>query len=156
MKKRTIILTVTGLGLATALFASNIDHQRVAGMGSMHKGQMMFSKIIKQLDLTDTQKEQLKSLKESKRKAMKEKFKALKEQRKELRKSFDASSFMTANHFDKESFKESIQKRREAMRVFMEANQDKMVEQRANTMEQVFNILTPEQREKLIQLSKKQ
>ncbi len=124
-------------------------------MGGIHKGHMMFGKIIKQLDLTDEQKEQLKSLRESKRQAMQEKFKALKQQRKALRKSFDASSFMTADYFDKEAFKESIQKRREAMKAFVEKNQDKMIEQRANTMEQVFNILTPEQREKLIQLSKK-
>lgn len=161
MKKRTFILTLTGLGLATALFASGMDHQRFEEIGDMQRSHMMgskhvmFGKLMKQLDLSDTQRTEIRSLMKIKRQEMKEKFQSFKEERKALRKSFDASQFMSAEHFDKEAFKEVLRKRRAAIMAFMQEHQEEMLENRANTMQKIFDILTPEQREKVIQLSQK-
>ncbi len=71
------------------------------------------------------------------------------------RQGIDASKFMTKDSFDKEAFKKAKMEKW--------AQQDEMRKQRraarldrmADRMEKIFKVLTPEQREKLIELSQK-
>ena len=153
MKKLTTAILVT-LGLGTALFAcpaGGDDHR-----GSAYKNSM--KKIMKQLDLTSEQKEQMRALKESRKEMMQAKRKSCDENRKSMRAQMkpDLSKFMTANSFNKEAFKQEMQKKFEAKRAMKEKRKVAMMEQRADHMEKMFNILTPEQRIKWIELSKEQ
>ncbi len=153
MKKLTTAALLT-LGLGTALFAcpAGGNDQR----GGEHKNGMQ--KIMKQLDLSSEQREQLKTLKESRKNMMQAKRKSCKEDRKAMKGQMkpDMSKFMTANTFDKDAFKQEMHKKFEAKRAMMETKKTTMMEYRANNMEKMFNILTPEQRIKWIELSKKQ
>jgi len=151
MKKLTTAVLLT-LGLGTALFACSADG--CEKRGGAYKNRM--HKVIKQLDLSDAQKEQMKDLKESRKVAMKEKRKEFRENRKAMRAQMkpDMSTFMTANTFDKVAFKQEMQKKFEARHAMKESRKDAMLESRADNMEKIFNILTPEQRIKWIELSK--
>jgi periplasmic protein CpxP/Spy len=153
MKKLTTVALLT-VGLGTALFAcpSGGDGQRGGG----YKNGMQ--KIMKQLDLSSEQKDQLKTLRESRKAMMQTKRKEFKENRKSMRAQMkpDMSTFMTANTFDKEAFKQEMQKKHEARRAMRDSKKSSMLESRADNMEKMFNILTPEQRIKWIELSKTQ
>jgi protein CpxP len=151
MKKTTIALLLT-VGLGTALFAFGPGGHGCGpngGHGSIYK-------VIKELDLTSKQKEALKKLKSSNRDEMKS---TMKEMRKNMRANMqnmkpDLSTFMTADSFDKEAFKEQMNGKFEEKRKKMEEKKEQMLEKKATSMEQIFNILTPEQRIKWIELSK--
>ncbi len=153
MKKTTIAIIVT-LGLGTALFAFGPGEHRGGPFGGQHKSGMF--KMLKQLDLTEEQQDQMKVLRKSQKEERKAQFKKFRKNRgaKIMGMKPDISIFMTVNNFDKEAFKEEANKRFEAMRELMDSKREIMIDKRADGMEKVFNILTPEQREKLIQLSK--
>ena len=153
MKKKTIALLVT-LGLGTTLFAFGPGGHRG---GPFAGGQPMgMFKLVRTLDLTSEQKTELKSLKKSQRMQMQEKREAFKKDRESMMKQMkpDMSLFMSADSFNKEAFKQEMTKKFEARRKVMETKGAQMLEARASSMEKVFNILTPEQRIKWIELSK--
>lgn len=113
-------------------------------------------KLVKELDLTKEQETVLKSVKESQRAKIREGWKAFKKDRGNMSKPMqsDMNLYMSADNFDKEAFKEEMKKKFEARRKVMETRGADMLENRASSMEKVFNILTPEQRIKWIELSK--
>jgi len=153
MKKKTIALLVT-LGLGTTLFAFGPEGHRG---GPFAGGQPMeMFKLVRTLDLTSEQKTELKSVKKSQKAQMQEKREAFKIGRESMMKQMkpDMSLFMSADNFDKEAFKQEMKKKFEARRKVMETKGAEMLENRASSMEKVFNILTPEQRIKWIELSK--
>jgi len=155
MKKTTIaILATLGLGTATLLACGGPGHK--GGPFGEHRGGMF--KVMKQLDLTSEQKDQMKVLKQERKDHMQTKMKEMKENRKSMMVGMkpDLSTFMTANNFDKEAFKKQMNNKFEAKRQMMESRKSVMLEKRAEGMEKMFNILTPEQRIKWIELSKKQ
>lgn len=155
MKKTTIAILVTlGLGTATLLACGGPGHK--GGPFGEPRGGMF--KVMKQLDLSSEQREQLQTLKESRKNMMQAKRKSCTENRNAMRAQMkpDMSKFMTANTFDKDAFKQEMHKKFEAKRAMMENKKTTMMEYRANNMEKMFNILTPEQRIKWIELSKKQ
>lgn len=157
MKKTTIALLAT-LGLSTALFAFGPGGHKCGHgpFGAEHRGGLF--KLVKQLDLTSEQKDTLKALKKSRKDMMQAKREEMKEKRQEMHQQNrpDMSTFMSAKSFDKEAFKAEVNKKIEAMHKKMEAKKDDMLEKRAEMMQKIFNVLTPEQRVKLIELSKKQ
>ena len=69
--------------------------------------------------------------------------------------SRDMSKFMSAEKFDKEAFKKIMQDNDEKRNERMQKRQAKRIEHKADTMEKIFAILTPQQRTKLIELSQK-
>ena len=167
MRRRTIIATVAGLGIITALFAGKPMmenmHECREGMHKMHgkhHGQNpkeLFKKIRTELDLDDTQKEKFKTIVSGQRDIMKAKFKKLKQEQKSgksKRGMPDMSLFMSADKFDKEAFTKVMQTKQEKRQEMMKKRQSGMIAQRADTLEKIFAILTPQQRTKLIKLSK--
>jgi len=151
MKKTTLAILLTlGLGTATLLACGGPGHHK----GGKHKDGMM--KMVKQLDLTSDQKSALKTMRKANKAERKAKMQAMKENRKQMRTSMrpDMSQFMTADSFDKEAFKTQMNEKIEAKRAMMEGKKVAMLEKRATNMEKVFNVLTPEQRIKWIELSK--
>ena len=152
MKKTTIAILVTlGLGTATLLAFGGPGHK---GGPFGDRGGMF--KVMKQLDLTAEQEEQMDVLKTERKVQMKAKFKEMKKNRKSMMKGMkpDLSTFMSADSFDKEAFKVQMENKFEAKRKMMQSKKSEMLEKRAVGMENVFNILTPEQRVKWIELSK--
>ncbi len=152
MKKLTTAVLVT-LGLGTALFACPAGGDK---RGGAYKDRMQ--NVMKQLDLSSEQKEQMKTLRESRKNVMQAKRKEMKESRKGMREQMrpDMNKFMTANTFDKEAFKQEMKKKHEVRLANREKRQEAMLESRADSMEKMFKILTPEQRTKWIELSKQQ
>lgn len=154
MKKATTAVLLT-LGLGTALvFACPAGGGKFRG-GPDKNG---MKQIMKQLDLSSEQKAQVKTLRESRKEMIQAKRKSCKENRKNMKQQMrpDLSKFMTANSFDKEAFKQEMKKKHEARRAKREERKLAMLENRADHMEKMFNILTPEQRKKWIELSKQQ
>lgn len=153
MKKTAIALLVT-LGLGTTLFAFGPGGHR--GGPFAGKQHMEIFKLVKELDLTSEQETALKLVKESQRAQMREKIEAFKKDRGDMMKQMkpDMNLFMSADSFDKAAFKQEMKKKFEARRKVMETKGAEMLENRASGMEKVFNILTPEQRIKWIELSK--
>jgi len=153
MKKTAIALLVT-LGLGTALFAFGPGGHKCGH--SVGKQNMELFKLVRKLDLTNEQKTALKSIRESQRSQMKDKRKSFKKERRSMMGQMkpDMNAFMSADHFDKEAFKQTMTKKFETRRKTMESKRAAMLENRAAGMEKVFNILTPEQRIKWIELSK--
>jgi Spy/CpxP family protein refolding chaperone len=147
MNKMTIVvLVIWGLGINA--LATGMEGQGKRGG---------FYKLLKQVNLTTEQKTEFKALKKS-RKAMREEHKeASKSKRKEMMKNMqpNMADFMSGKTFDKVAFKKEMNKKFEAMNKAMKERKEAMMDSRANDMEKVFNILTPEQRVKLIELSKK-
>jgi protein CpxP len=155
MKKTTIVMTVL-FGLSTTLFASGFGGKSCQNDRMYQKHS--FYKVMEQLNLSDAQKAQLKALRETKREKHKTEREAMKENRAKrvgmMRKDRDLSQFMTAGKFDKEVFKAVMKKRMEQREQMRAKRSEAMIAKSAESMEKIFNILTPEQREKWIQLSK--
>ena len=147
--KKTVIAQMIALGLGSVLYASGFKgdckHQ-------MHPKDQMF-KVMQQLDLTDAQKQALKDIRESNKKQRTAFKEAMREKRMGSVK-IDMGAFMSANHFDKEAFKKQIRANMGKRVERMQKNIDIKAERRAEHMAKVFAVLTPEQREKWIQLSK--
>ena len=143
MNKKTIIMTAAGLSLVTALFAGcGPKHCDRDQMGPRHEMSMMHD-VFKDLDLSSEQKGQIKDI----MKSSKDEFK---KERPTKGMMPDASTFMTKDSFDKAAFIES-HKKQIAQRM---EQRDIMLTKKAENFEKIFNILTPEQREKFITISK--
>jgi len=104
--------------------------------GKHHRGGHHFKKIMKQLDLTSEQKSALKALKKQKRETMKANREAMKTEKKAV-----LANAVTANGFDKNAFIEGAR-----------AGFEKKIVMKADHMESMMNILTPEQRTKFVEL----
>ncbi|MDD3592634.1 MAG: Spy/CpxP family protein refolding chaperone [Sulfurovum sp.] len=149
--KKTAITMIAALGLSSALMASG------HGMHGCkhHKERSTIYQTIQQLDLTEAQKKELQAFRETQRAERKASRKALKGKRAAKQNRTDLSKFMSAEKFDKEAFKTVMKERMQQREVMREKRREAMIEKRAERMEKFFTILTPEQREKWIQLSKK-
>lgn len=156
MKKTTAALLLTlGLGTATLFAYGGADGQNMQqckhhteGKFKHHRGDGMM-KTLQELNLSDTQKMQLKQIRQE-QKAQRQANK----QAMQARMKPDMAQFMSADKFDKEAYKAQMTQRFEAKRAMMEAKREQMLEKRAEKMEKIFMILTPEQRIKWIELSK--
>jgi len=105
---------------------------------------------MRELNLTSEQKVKLRAIMQSKREQMRA-LRGTKGQKPRV----NLSNFMNSAEFDKEAFKVEMAKV-QALRMAQNSKlRDKRVEMIADTFSKIFAILTPEQREKLIQLSKK-
>lgn len=166
MKKRVIIATLSGAGLISLLAAGKPMFDSEGDYGyhkCMHNKHMkhysrgdknphsLFKKIISDLDLSDAQKKQIKAIVSKQKELMKKERQALKEQRDMP----DVSKFMTITKFDKEAFKKTIVEKHKQRKQKMQQREEARLNHRADTLEKVFAILTPEQRTKLIALSQK-
>jgi protein CpxP len=149
--KKTAITIIAALGLSSALMASG------HGMHACkhHKERSTIYQTIQQLDLTEVQKKELQALRETQRAERKASRKALKEKRTGKQQRMDLGKFMSAEKFDKEAFKAAMNERMQQRDEMREKRLEAMIEKRAEKMEKFFSILTPEQREKWIQLSQK-
>jgi len=153
MKKTTIVL-LTVVSLSTAAFSFGPSSHGHGPFAGEHKGGLY--KLVKQLDLTSEQKDELSKLRDARKVAMQKNKIMYQDKKQELMKSIkpDISTFMTADSFDKEAFKEEMTKRSKERVNMMKQRIAGMIEKRVEGMEKVFTILTPEQRVKLIELSK--
>ena len=117
--------------------------------GNMHRGMHgkkmmqerhhhMMKKMMAQLDLSGTQKQKIREIMLEGRQAMKQKH---------MRPEMDFSQFMSKERFDKEAFKKTMQQK-------WEANRQGRLAMMSDRIAKIFEILTPEQREKLIELRK--
>ena len=118
--------------------------------------------IIKKLNLTDDQKAKMRDIRRSKRadqKAFKLERKAFKLQQRaaKIRKmdGMDLSKFMTVDKFDKDAFRAMLTKKMDEKRAKMEKMRTARINTKIDSMEKVFNLLTPEQRVELIEQSKR-
>jgi len=139
------ILTILAITGATAITAGNIDHKECtnqyniaigdhASQPQMHKKQKRanrnrgINRLLHKLDLTETQKNQIKEIRKSMRQARKA-------ERKNHRGQLGLKKFVSVDGFDKEGFIEASQERSKAMTGV-----------RAEMMEKFIAVLTPEQR----------
>lgn len=137
------IIAITGLAGTVAANAcpSNGQNKQMCEKQEMcqknkgHRGDM--KEIFQKLDLTDAQK----SVMKENRQAMRGQMKVKRSQRKGKRGMANMSEFVSANGFDKQAFIAKATQRSQAM-----------IEMRANRFEKTMNILTPEQRVKLVTL----
>lgn len=143
MNKKTIIMTVAGLGLVTTLFAGcGPKHCQNENMHPRHEMKMMHD-VFEDLALTSEQKSAIKDIMKSSR----DEFKKEHPPRGMMP---DASTFMTKDSFDKTAFIEAHKKQMEERMGQREA----MLTKKAENFEKIFTILTPEQREQFITISK--
>jgi len=156
MKKTTIaVLVILGLGMLACTTDAPSKHGHSKHKHGHHKGGLQ--KLVMQLDLTDAQKTQFKALRATKKTRMMAKRKEYRAKNKHMKhsKRGDMSKFMSANYFDKAAFKAQMNKRFERKSQKMKKAKEARLERKAEDMQKVFNILTAEQRLKLIELSKK-
>ncbi len=169
--KKMVLVTVVVLGLSSVAYAfgnsqeqcGNGEHKFMR-QGKMHehkgfkKGHFknrhstlgMLRGHMRELNLTTDQKVKLRAIMQAKREQMK----ALRaKQGQKPRVNF--SNFMNSAEFDKEAFKVEMAKVQATRMAQNSKLREKRVEMIADTFSKIFAILTPEQREKLIQLSKK-
>jgi Spy/CpxP family protein refolding chaperone len=145
------ILTLIAVTGATGLMAGNAqqrgdcNHQYRTSMdGQTHQTQMhkkhkrknpnqRINRLLRKLDLTEAQKTQLKEIRKSMHQARKI-------QKKELRGSMNLKKFVSVDGFDKEGFIAAS-----------ESRSKKMAKNRAEMMEKLITVLTPEQRIALVE-----
>ncbi len=174
MKRTAVVVTMTSLAIASVLFAGQPISDQSDGMQKcrMHKTHCkkmdrkkhhFFKMIQNELTLNSTQEKALdtiieESMIERKIASIKDHFKEMKQDRKDRKAkkgTRDMSKFMSADKFDKEAFKKVMQAKDQKRNEMMQKRDTQRIEHRADTMEKVFAILTPQQRTKLIELSQK-
>ncbi len=153
MKKRVLAVVMT-LGLGSAmLFASGHGGPDGMGRGMMPKDR--FVTLLKQLDLTTDQKARLMDLRDARRDERRAQKEMMRDERSGRPQPLvDPGAFMTGEKFDKEAFKAAMKKEMEEYQARMAKMRDEMLDKRADHIQAIFDILTPEQRTKLIELSK--
>jgi len=138
MKKLKVlaVVAVTGLVGLTAVNASPMG-----GGEKMHEGmkqkKAQMKGVFKQLDLSSEQKSQMKAL----RQEMKAQHKEQKSAMMKGRGMVKMGQYVSANGFDKQGFIDMATKKSQTM-----------IHKRADIFEKRMNILTPEQRVKLVSL----
>jgi len=134
-----------------------------------HRAPMM-KRMMSQLDLTDAQKTEIQQIMREGRQHMKGQKgmagQGMKGQGKMQgqgkgmhrgqrgRLGLDASQFMSKESFDKEAFKKAMQAKWQKQDELRQQRRAARLDRMADRMEKIFKVLTPEQREKLIELSK--
>ncbi|HHD72970.1 MAG TPA: hypothetical protein ENK77_03045 [Epsilonproteobacteria bacterium] len=113
------------------------------GQKMKHNG--MIKQLMSQLDLSDTQKEKIREIKRESRQAMKQR---------NRKPEMDFGQFMSKDRFDKEAFKKTMQQKWEARDKIRQAKREIRLTMMSDRMAKIFDVLTPEQREKLIELKK--
>jgi Spy/CpxP family protein refolding chaperone len=161
MKKLLLALFVIA-GLSVGSVAQEMPSEGMKGEGKkmMHhkkKKRTGLYKYLKDLNLTSEQKSQLKAFRDKhKGEMMKRKGEFLAKKHAHKAQELNFATFMSKDSFDTVAFKKEMRTRFETMRKMMEERRESMIEARAKSMENLFNILTPAQRAKLLELSKKQ
>ncbi len=182
MKTKRIVLVLAGLGLTSALMASGphgnrtggecqeqkmhaqkenlqrVDHKdRMGQKRDQNQRKNFMRRMAKELDLSRDQRLQIRDVFKDMRKAKQAKRKAFRKTAKNRAGMFEAidlEKFMSADHFNKEAFKQNILEQQAKRKAARQARRQARLDSRADMMEKIFNILTPEQRLKWIQLSK--
>jgi Spy/CpxP family protein refolding chaperone len=111
----------------------------------------------RQLDLTKDQRQKIRDVFKAERQAKRTERKAKRGERKKRGGMFgqlNPEAFMSADHFDKSAFEKAVQDQAARRKADREAKRQSRLKQRAEFLEKIFNILTPEQRVKWIELSK--
>jgi Spy/CpxP family protein refolding chaperone len=181
MKKNVKLITAAAMGLATAAWAGQgmgADHCKNGGPqgpmmgrqmtlgGCAHEGRgehraPMMKKVLSRLDLSDSQRAQIRAIfLEEKKAKIERKLERIKEGKgmrrgPQGRHGVDLSRFMSRERFDKEAFKKAMQEKWTAQEKMRQARRAERLDRMADRMEKIFAVLTPEQREKLIEWSKK-
>ena len=141
MTKKLILATVMfpiALGTASAFAAGGKGDHKRSSMERCQPGPVLNPKIIKRLDLTDAQKEQLKALRNADRAEMKAKMDA---------RDKSMNALLMADTFDKEKAAAMVKE-----------SQNNRVQHQVDRLEKQFkmlSILTPAQKEKLQSFEKK-
>lgn len=131
------IVAFTGLVGATSVHASpfNMENKKMCHENKEHRNDM--KEIFKKLDLTS---EQQNAMKEN-RQAMREQMKEKRTHMNRKRGMADMSEFVSVDGFDKQGFVSKATQKAQMM-----------IDMRADRFEKTMNILTPEQRVKLVAL----
>jgi len=182
MKKSLIVLTVVSIALSTTLFAqesrgdemrthkcdSKISkhshhkthckkhykkHHKKRGHNKHSRDRGSFKKVFAKLNLDATQKSQIRAIFKEQRKNRDTKKSHRKRDMK--RDMPNIASFMSADKFDKDGFKKAMMDREAKRYEMRQERKAKMLAKKADTMEKIFAILTPKQREDLIKLYQK-
>ena len=170
MKK--IALTLAGLGLTGVLMAGgpwgapgepwgDRAHRGMHQPGDRPDGRMhrrhargerrgMVRRLARELDLTRTQREKLRAIFAQQRQTARAKRRA---HAAPVARP-DMAQFMTAEHFDKDAFVRTMQAQAAKRKAKRQALRKARLEARAGMMAEIFDILTPAQRQKWIELSK--
>jgi len=120
-----------------------------------HKGNFMRA-IGRQLDLSPEQREKIREIFFQERQNKQARYgrnRHSKTYPNRIHEKIKPETFMTRDHFDKAAFINAVQEQAAKRMAERQAQREKQLKQRADFMEKVFNILTPEQRAKWIQLS---
>ena len=159
--KRVILASAVVVALTATIYAHPyggckedrgyyMQHKMHKGFNHRNSVMRIFKHIRKELNLTKEQRIKIREVMQEKR----EKLRAL---RATVGKRYrmDISSFMSGTKFDKSAFRAEMERVRASR---MERNiklRDKRLDIIADSFSKIFDILTPSQREKLIQLSKR-
>ena len=175
MKTKVIVLALAGLGMTAALMANGPrgGWDDPHGGPEMHQGDRQHGmhrrggprgfarRMARQLDLTKDQRQKIRAIFRAERQSKKAERRAHRPHGKQghhhsgLFGSLNPATFMSADSFDKEAFKKAVQEQAQQRKAAREARRKARLDHRADLMEKVFNILTPEQRVKWIELGRK-
>ena len=111
----------------------------------------------RELNLTSEQRRQFRELFKAERKAREAERRVQRrhgKKRGSMFGSLNPETFMSADHFDKDAYVKAVEKQAQQRRTERRDRRRSRLEHRAAFMEKIFNILTPEQRVKWIELSK--
>jgi len=111
------------------------------GQKMKHNG--MMRQLMAQLDLSDAQKQKIQEIKRESRQSMKQRHR---------KPEMDFGQFMSKDRFDKEAFKKTMQQKWEARDKMQQEKRETRLAMMSDHMAKIFDVLTPEQREKLIEL----
>ena len=140
------------------------------GYGPQHKhskwqkrkisGNIMLKNILRrirrQVDLSDTQENEIRIVVMNERKKMRTELKKLRKQQKKSyarlhkKRLLDFFKFMTEESFYPEAFKKTMEEKRRIMMKRREEIYKRDIEHAASIMKQIFKILTPQQRKTLL------
>ena len=118
--------------------------------------------MMSRLDLSDAQRQQIRQILQESRAGMQgpgmgkgrgpgRGMRGMRQHR-----GMDLSKFMTKERFDKEAFKKARLEKWAQQDSLRKEQRAERLDRMADRMEKIFRVLTPEQREKLIELSKNQ
>jgi len=109
------------------------------------------------LDLTQEQREKIREIlmqERQKKQAVPVKDRQAKKYGGDMFKPIKPEAFMTRDRFDKTAYIKAVQEQAAERMARRQARLEQQVNQRADLMEKVFAILTPEQRMKWVQMSR--
>ena len=134
-------------------------HRQDRGMRGKHRQNRMgfLRQMGRKLDLTSDQRQKIRALATAEREARKAEHQGKYQRRKHRAGMFgtlNPDTFMSADNFDKEAFKKGVKAQAEKRRAERKTQRESRLDHRADFMAKFFDILTPEQRVKWIELSK--